>query len=287
VLVANVGDPGVAEICDRLHDWEGRLVAVTLVDRASQLLEELAAVRARSRGTALGPAGALIGRIAEASPDRTTLELLGIGGAGGPGRSFGAGRPVIARLATAGRHNAANALGVAGAALALGLTRGAILDGLASFEGVGRRLERKGERGRVTVYDDYGHHPTAIRETIAAVRQLEPGRRVWATFEPLTYHRTAAFLADFAAALATADAVAVAEIWAGRDLDTTAVAAGDLAAAVTRLRPEMIVATPGTVDATADWLAAEVRPGDAVLVMGGGRSYRVAERLLERLAENE
>jgi len=133
------------------------------------------------------------------------------------------------------------------------------------------------------VYDDYGHHPTAIRETIAAIRQREPGRRVWAVYEPLTYHRTAALLAEFAAALATADAVAVADIWAGRDPDTTIASPGALAAAVARLRPDIAPAAPGSVEATADWLAGQVRSGDAVLVMGGGRSYRIGERLLEAL----
>ena len=60
--------------------------------------------------------------------------------------------------------------------------------------GVGRRLERKGEAAGVVVYDDYGHHPTAIVATLAAIRQREPGRRVWAVYEPLTFHRTAAML---------------------------------------------------------------------------------------------
>ena len=86
---------------------------------------------------------------------------------------------------------------------------------------MGRRLERKGEAGGVVVYDDYAHHPTAIRETLRAIRQREPGRPVWAVYEPLTYHRTAALLDDFADVLATADAVAIADIWAGRDPDTT------------------------------------------------------------------
>jgi len=100
-------------------------------------------------------------------------------------------------------------------------------------------------------------------------------------YEPLTYHRTAALLDDFAEALATADAVAVADIWAGRDPDTSIASAAGLAAAVARLRPEITVGAPGSVEATADWLASRVRDGDAVLVMGGGRSYRIAERLLE------
>jgi UDP-N-acetylmuramate--alanine ligase len=172
---------------------------------------------------------------------------------------------------------------VAGAALSLGLPAAAIVEGLGTFPGVGRRLERKGEARGVVVYDDYGHHPTAIRETIGAVRQREPGRRIWAVYEPLTYHRTAALLDDFADALATADAVAVADIWAGRDPDTTVASAAGLAAAVAGRGPNIPVGAPGSVEATADWLASQVRAGDAVLVMGGGRSYRIGERLLELL----
>ena len=88
---------------------------------------------------------------------------------------------------------------------------GDIVRGLETFQGVGRRLERLGEARRVVVYDDYGHHPTAIRETLAAVRQREPGRPIWAVYEPLTYHRTAAMLDEFAEVLATADAAVIAE----------------------------------------------------------------------------
>ena len=147
----------------------------------------------------------------------------------------------------------------------------------------GRHLERKGEARGVVVYDDYGHHPTAIRMTLGAVRQREPGRRVWAVYEPLTYHRTAALLDDFAAALADADGVAIADIWAGRDPDTTIASAAGLAEAVAHRAPDIPVAAPGSVEATAIWLAGEVRGGDAVLVMGGGRSYRIGELLLEEL----
>jgi UDP-N-acetylmuramate--alanine ligase len=102
-------------------------------------------------------------------------------------------------------------------------------------------------------------------------------------YEPLTFHRTAAMLDGFAEALSEADAVAIADIWAGRDPDTTVTSAASLATAVASRRPDMTVAAPGSVDATADWLAEAVRPGDVVLVMGGGRSYRIGERLLELL----
>ena len=269
-IVANAGDPGVEALLDHLRDLPLRLVAFALAEGGSQhgFMRGLT----ERHATAAGAATPLIGRIVSADPAGTTLEIQGLDPLAGP---------VTARLRTAGRHNAANALGVAGAALSLGLPAAAIVAGLGSFPGVGRRLERKGEARGVVVYDDYGHHPTAIRETIRAVRQRDPERRVWAVYEPLTYHRTAALLDDFAEALATADAVAVADIWAGRDPDTSIASAAGLAAAVARLRPEITVGAPGSVEATADWLASRVRDGDAVLVMGGGRSYRIGERLLE------
>ncbi len=209
-----------------------------------------------------------------ADADGTTLEVYGLDELAGA---------VTVRLATAGRHNAANALAVAGAALVLGLAPDRIASGLATFSGVGRRLERKGEAAGVVVYDDYGHHPTAIRATLAAIRQREPGRPVWAVYEPLTYHRTAAMLDEFAEVLAEADAVAIADIWAGRDPDTTITSAAALAEAVAARRPAIPVIAPGGVDATADALAELVRSGDAVLVMGGGHSYRIGDRLLARL----
>ena len=154
---------------------------------------------------------------------------------------------------------------------------------LSTFPGIGRRLERKGEAKGVVVYDDYGHHPTAIRATIAALRQREPDRRIWAVYEPLTFHRTAAMLAEFADALSEADAVAIAAIWASRDLDVTVTSPELLAAAVRARRPGITAVAPGTVEETASWLGRAVADGDAVLVMGGGRSYRIAELLLDSL----
>ena len=274
VLVANVADEGVAELVGRLADWPGTVIATALVDAAPQRMGSYARGIAERFATVGGPARPLLGRIIAAEPDGTLLEVHGLDELAGP---------LSIRLPTAGRHNAANALGVAGAARATGLGPAAIGSGLAGFGGVGRRLERKGEAAGVVVYDDYGHHPTAIRETLAAVRQREPGRRVWAVYEPLTYHRTAALLDAFAAVLAGADAVAVADIWAGRDPDTTIASAEGLARAVAALNPGMPCAAPGSVEATALWLAGEVHRGDVVLVMGGGRSYRIGELLLAHL----
>jgi len=173
VLVANVADAGVAELAARLADWPGLIVATALVDVATQRLGGYARGIAEQFATAAGPAQPLLGRITAAERDATLLEMAGLDPLAGP---------VPVRLATAGRHNAANALGVAGAAAAIGLGATAIAQGLATFRGVGRRLERKGEAAGVVIYDDYGHHPTAIRETLAAVRQREPGHRTWAVY---------------------------------------------------------------------------------------------------------
>jgi UDP-N-acetylmuramate--alanine ligase len=278
VAIVNVADDGAAELARGLRDWPGRLVATALVDVDvdAQRAGSVARGMAEEYATAGGPATTLMGRVVALEPGATVLEILGLDPLRGA---------VTVRLATAGRHNAANALGAAAAAAQSGLGPGAIAEGLGSFAGVGRRLERKGEAGGVVVYDDYGHHPTAIRATLAAVRQREPGRRTWAVYEPLTYHRTAALLDDFARVLAEADGVVIADIWAGRDPDTTIASAGGLASAVAAANPRIPVAAPGSVEDTAAWLAREVRSGDAVLVMGGGRSYRIAELLVEALAD--
>jgi len=172
----------------------------------------------------------------------------------------------------------------AAGALVVGAEAALVLDGLATFRGVERRFELKGEVDGVAVLDDYAHHPTAMAATFVAARRRYPGRRLWAVYEPLTYHRTAAMLEAFAEVLATADRAAVIDIWAVRDPDTTITSAAALAEAVSRRAPEPAHAI-GDPEAAAAWLADHVEPGDVVLIMGGGRSYVAAERLVERLRD--
>ncbi|CAN5226067.1 UDP-N-acetylmuramate--L-alanine ligase [soil metagenome] len=256
VLVANVGDAGVAKLMRRMDGWPGDVVTTALVDDHE-------------------PGAVISGRLDHDADGRSVLYLER---PDQPSAAFQVGLP--------GRHNAANALAICGAAQVLGVDDEALRHSLASFAGVGRRLELKGEVDGVTVLDDYGHHPTAIARTLEAVRQQYPGRRLWAVYEPLTYHRTALMLDQFADALAGADAVAIADIWPGRDPDTTLTSSAALADAVAR-RGLVAAAAPGSVEATADHLAARVAAGEVVLVMGGGRSYVIAERLLELLRQRD
>ena len=248
----NAGDPGGTELARRLADWGERVLLVAPADVAGEGV------------TSWRLSGAL-------------LWLSGLPGAASQ---------VAAPLRLAGAHNAANAACVATAGALLGLSGPELAEGLATFDGVGRRFDIKGEPGGILVIDDYGHHPTAIRATIEAVRDRYPGRRVWVAHEPLTFHRAAAMLDQLAAALAEADEVVVADIWAGRDPDTTIASPADLAARVAALSGRE-VAAPGSPEATADYLATRVQAGEVVLAMGGGRSYVIAERLVTTLKQRD
>ncbi len=276
ILVANAGDQGVREVLASLRDWPGRLIVTEVTDDPGA---DLAANRVRlerEHATVLAPASAVVGRWRPTTDGFSALEMLGLSAAG----------PVQVILRLAGRHNGENALAAGAAAVAAGARIPAVIDGLGSFAGVGRRMELKGDIGGVIVLDDYGHHPTAMRATFAAVALRYPGRRLWAVYEPLTFHRTAAMIEPFAEVLEQADRVVIADIFAVRDPDTTITSAAALAEAVNG-RGRTPAWAPGSVEVTADWLASRVEPGDVVLVMGGGRSYVTAERLVGHLRDRE
>lgn len=119
-------------------------------------------------------------------------------------------------LAVPGEHNRRNARAALAAIELAGLEVEAAADGLASFRGVNRRLELKGSRGPVHIYDDYAHHPTEVRAALSALRELEPSRLV-AVFQPHLYSRTKALASAFGAALALADEVVVLDVYPARE----------------------------------------------------------------------
>ncbi|HWH20816.1 MAG TPA: UDP-N-acetylmuramate--L-alanine ligase [Solirubrobacterales bacterium] len=130
--------------------------------------------------------------------------------------SFDAPGPEALELAVPGAHNVLNARAALAALGAAWFDLDRAAAALADFRGVRRRLEVKGERGGVRVYDDYAHHPTEVRAALSALRELNPTRLV-AVFQPHLYSRTKVFTPQFGAALALADEVAVLDVYPARE----------------------------------------------------------------------
>jgi UDP-N-acetylmuramate: L-alanyl-gamma-D-glutamyl-meso-diaminopimelate ligase len=193
-----------------------------------------------------------------------------------------------ARAPLFGRHNVANALGALATASVLGVPLEACLAPLARFRGVRRRQELRAEVRGVAVVDDFAHHPTAVRETVAAMRARYPGRRVVAVFEPRSNtSRRAIFQGDYVDALAGADRALVLTVEAAPIYSATGEVREFLdAAAVARaLRERGTAATAHpSVDAVLEDLADSCAPGDVVLLMSNGDFGGLRERLPERLA---
>jgi UDP-N-acetylmuramate--alanine ligase len=124
--------------------------------------------------------------------------------------------PVALELAVPGAHNVHNARACLAALGAAGFDLDRAAAALSDFRGVRRRLEVKGERDGVRIYDDYAHHPTEVRAALSALRELDPARLV-AVFQPHLYSRTKVFATQFGAALALADEVVVLDNYAARE----------------------------------------------------------------------
>ncbi len=189
----------------------------------------------------------------------------------------------VATLPGAGAHNVENALGVVAAARDLGLDFDEIARGLATFAGVRRRQEVRGEVGGVLVLDDFAHHPTAVRATIGAIRARFPERRLWAVFEPRSNtSRRRIHQAEYVDALAGAPCVALRVpephdmVPADQRLDADHVVA-ELRARGVDARAE------ADVDRLVRVVADAARPGDVVLVMSNGAFGGFIERLLAAL----
>jgi UDP-N-acetylmuramate--alanine ligase len=188
--------------------------------------------------------------------------------------------PYDGPLRVAGEHNRRNAACALAALELTGLTREEVEPVLAEFAGATRRLERRGEAGGVEVYDDYAHHPAEIDATLAALRA--EGRLV-VLFQPHLYSRTRHLSRELAAALAGADAVAVADVYAAREAPIENVTGKLVVDALTELRPGMTVAWTPSIQDGAAFLASLARPGDRAVTMGAGDVDRAADLVLESL----
>jgi UDP-N-acetylmuramate: L-alanyl-gamma-D-glutamyl-meso-diaminopimelate ligase len=186
-----------------------------------------------------------------------------------------------------GDYNVANALAAVAVAVVRGVPLAAAAAGLAKYRGVKRRQEVRGTAGGVTVVDDFGHHPTAVRETLAALRGRFPGRPLVAVFEPRSNtSRRAVFQREYAEAFDAAARVVVqivpdAPIYSAFGGEPERLSAEQLARDVTA-RGVPAVALPD-VDAIVDHLAKSCAPGDVVVTLSNGGFGGIWEKLLERL----
>jgi UDP-N-acetylmuramate--alanine ligase len=176
------------------------------------------------------------------------------------------------RLAVPGSHNRQNATGVLALTVELGVDPAVAAEALATFPGAHRRMQRLGTWRGATVYDDYGHHPTNVRATLAAARELGH-RRLILVFQPHRYSRYQAMRDEFADSLRGADAVVVTEIYAAGEPDPGGVSAVELAMRVPRAR------FARDLGSARDHLEALVGEGDLVLVMGAGDIWRLGHEL--------
>lgn len=183
-------------------------------------------------------------------------------------------------LQAPGVHNLLNATAALAVADHLGLDPQAAAEALNAYAGVRRRFEEKGEAGGVLVVDDYAHHPTKVRATLAAARGRYPGRTLWVVFQPHTYSRTEALWDEFAAAFDDADHVVVTDIFAARSRERATVSAADLAAAIRHSDARYLGGREEIVEA----LVTMLRPGDVLLTLGAGDGDLIGEDVLRRLA---
>jgi UDP-N-acetylmuramate: L-alanyl-gamma-D-glutamyl-meso-diaminopimelate ligase len=189
------------------------------------------------------------------------------------------------RVPVPGEHNRRNAAAVAMCAEALGLTCEQIQRGFDTFAGVKRRMEVRGEAAGVTVLDDFAHHPTALAETIRAIRAKYAGRRLWALFEPRSNTtRRNVFQRELTEALALADGVFVARVDRWNELPESERLDPDRLVAELSARGRPALYAPGADEIVAA-LAPQLRGGDVVAVFSNGGFGGIHEKLLARLRQ--
>ena len=182
-----------------------------------------------------------------------------------------------------GIHNVRNALAAIAVGSRVGITASTLAEGLKRFQGIKRRLETVGIQREVTVLDDFAHHPTAVRETLAALRTGYPSRRIWAVFEPRSASSCRrVFQDDFAQAFGHADEVVIAGVFRSSLPEAERLSAGDLVADLQH-RGQRARHLPD-IDAIVRAIVAEHRPGDVVVLMSNGGFGGIHQKLLQALS---
>jgi len=182
-----------------------------------------------------------------------------------------------------GTFNVQNALGAIIIAKELGIPNEVIQRGLSTFKSVKRRLEIRGEVNGVIVYDDFAHHPTAVHETLRAVRERYPKARIWAVFEPRSHTcRRRIFEEAFVQSFDPADTTVIARVYGASHLPPAETLSPDRVAEGIRGRGKRAF-TFASTDEIVTFLSSEVRAGDHIVIMSNGGFDNIHNKLLERL----
>ena len=184
-------------------------------------------------------------------------------------------------LTIPGSHNVLNALAAMVVAHHVGVPGSVVRDTLKNFRGIARRFEVKGTFGGVTIIDDYAHHPTEIRATLAAARARYGNRNIWAVFQPHTYSRTRALLNEFAESFAEADHVIVTEIYAARETNESGLSGAHIVAQANHRDARFIA----RLEACAEFLSSRLHAGDVLITLGAGDVNRVGEWVAQARGE--
>ncbi|MEA2173551.1 MAG: UDP-N-acetylmuramate--alanine ligase [Blastocatellia bacterium] len=185
-------------------------------------------------------------------------------------------------LRVPGLHNVYNALAAIAVAFELKVPFERIAEALASFTNADRRFQFKGEEAGVLIVDDYGHHPTEIKATLAAAKMGASGRRIVVLFQPHRYSRTKDQMEEFARSFNNADMLFVTDIYAASEDPIPGITSEALTDAI-KLFGHKNVNYVGALDGAAELLQKHVREGDMVITLGAGTVYRAGDQLLELL----
>jgi UDP-N-acetylmuramate--alanine ligase len=186
-------------------------------------------------------------------------------------------------FAMPGAHNVLNALAAVAVAMELNIPFETIRDGFAAFGGVGRRFQMKGGANGIMVVDDYGHHPTEIRATLAAAKSGWGDRRLVVVFQPHRYTRTKELFEEFVKAFHDADVLILTDIYPAGEQPIEGVTAEALASRIRR-HGQRDVTWISDREKLCEHLERVLQPGDIMLTLGAGNVWQVGETMLERLA---
>ena len=186
------------------------------------------------------------------------------------------------QLAIPGEHNILNATAAFACCYDLGIDKSLIIETLEKFRGIQRRFDIRGTFGKgFKLVDDYAHHPTEIKATLEAARNL-PHNRLWCIFQPHTYTRTLALFDQFADAFTDADVLILADIYAAREKNIYEISSTKLCDAIKRSHPDKDISFISGFEEIAEHVLDEAGEGDLVITMGAGDIYKVGDLIMKK-----